>query len=40
MTVLLKFNHAPSDEADLTWNALRLAGQLKKDSAEVRLITF
>ena len=37
MTVLLIFNHAPYDGTDLTWNALRLAEQLKKDGAEVRL---
>lgn len=37
MTVLLIFNHAPYDGTDVTWNALRLAGQLKKDGAEVRL---
>jgi len=37
MTILLILNHAPYDGTDLTWNALRLAGQLKKDGAEVRL---
>jgi uncharacterized protein involved in oxidation of intracellular sulfur len=37
MTTLIILNHAPYDGTDLTWNALRLAGQLKKDGAEVRL---
>ncbi len=37
MTILLILNHAPYDGTDLTWNALRLAEQLKKDGAEVRL---
>jgi len=37
MTILLILNHAPYDGTDLAWNALRLAGQLKKDGAEVRL---
>jgi uncharacterized protein involved in oxidation of intracellular sulfur len=37
MTILLILNHAPYDGTDLTWNALRLAGQLTKDGAEVRL---
>jgi len=37
MTILLILNHAPYDGTDLTWNALRLAGQLIKDGAEVRL---
>jgi sulfur relay (sulfurtransferase) complex TusBCD TusD component (DsrE family) len=37
MTILLILNHAPYDGTDLTWNALRLAGQLKQDGAEVRL---
>ena len=35
--LLLTLNHAPDDGTDLTWNALRLVGQLKKDGAEVRL---
>lgn len=37
MKILLVLNHAPYDGTDLTWNALRLAGQLHKDGAEVRL---
>ncbi len=37
MAILLIFNHAPYDGTDLTWNALRLAGQLQKDGADVRL---
>jgi uncharacterized protein involved in oxidation of intracellular sulfur len=37
MTILLILNHNPYDGTDLTWNALRLAGQLRKDEAEVRL---
>lgn len=37
MTILIILNHAPYDGTDLTWNVLRLAGQLKKDGAEVRL---
>ena len=38
MTTLIILNHAPYDGSDLTWNALRLAGQLKKDEAEVRQV--
>lgn len=37
MTILLILNHAPYDGTDLTWNALRLAGRLQKDGAEVRV---
>jgi uncharacterized protein involved in oxidation of intracellular sulfur len=37
MTILLILNHAPYDGTDVTWNALRLAGQLKKDGIDVRL---
>ena len=37
MAILLILNHAPYDGTDLTWNALRLAGQLKKDGGEPRL---
>lgn len=37
MTTLVILNHAPYDGTDLTWNALRLAEQLHKDGAEVRL---
>ena len=29
MTTLIILNHTPYDGTDLTWNALRLAGQLK-----------
>ena len=36
MTVLLIFNHAPYDGTDLTWNALRLAGQLHQGGDDVR----
>jgi len=37
VAMLLILNHAPYDGTDLTWNALRLAGQLNKDGVEVRL---
>jgi uncharacterized protein involved in oxidation of intracellular sulfur len=37
MSVLIVFNREPYDGSDVTWNALRLAGQLLKDGQEVRL---
>jgi len=33
--LLLILNHAPYDGPDLTWNALRLPGQLNKDGVEL-----
>lgn len=37
MKTLLILNHNPYDGTDLTWNALRLADQLRKDGDQVRL---
>jgi len=34
---LIVFNHLPYDGSDVTWNALRLAGQLLEKDIEVRL---
>lgn len=36
-SVLMIFNHAPYDGTDVTWNALRLAGQLESTGHEVRI---
>ncbi len=36
-SILLIFNHAPYDGSDVTWNALRLAGQLVETGHEVRI---
>ncbi len=37
MKILIIFNREPYDNTDVTWNGLRLAGQLLKDGQEVRL---
>ena len=37
MKVLIVFNGAPYDGSDVTWNGLRLAGQLLKTGKEVRI---
>jgi hypothetical protein len=37
MTIPIILNHAAYDGSDLTWNALGLGEELKKDAAEVRL---
>ncbi|MBE9565444.1 MAG: DsrE family protein [Proteobacteria bacterium] len=37
MSVLIVLNHDPYDGTDVTWNALRLAGQLLDDGVEMRL---
>jgi len=37
MKILIIFNRAPYDSTDITWNGLRLAGQLLETGQEVRL---
>ena len=37
MKILIIFNHAPYDGTDVTWNGLRLAGQLHSTGNEVRI---
>ncbi|MCA1810049.1 MAG: DsrE/DsrF/TusD sulfur relay family protein [Kiritimatiellia bacterium] len=37
MTILIIFNREPYDNTDVTWNGLRLAGQLNKDGQTVRI---
>lgn len=37
MTTLIVLNHKPYDGTDVTWNALRLAGQLREDGSGVRV---
>ncbi|PKL49262.1 MAG: sulfur reduction protein DsrE [Candidatus Riflebacteria bacterium HGW-Riflebacteria-2] len=37
MKLLIVLNHAPYDGTDVTWNALRLAGQLQATGNEVRI---
>lgn len=37
MKILIIFNRPPYDSTDVTWNGLRLAGQLKKDGEDVRI---
>ena len=37
MKVLIIFNRQPYDNTDVTWNGLRLAGQLSKKKQEVRI---
>lgn len=37
MSVLIVFNREPYDSTDVTWNGLRLAGQLVKTGHEVRI---
>ena len=36
-SMLMIFNHAPYDGSDVTWNALRLAGQLQATGHIVRI---
>ena len=35
--ILIIFNREPYDNTDVTWNGLRLAGNLKKKGNEVRI---
>jgi uncharacterized protein involved in oxidation of intracellular sulfur len=35
--ILIIFNRPPYDSTDVTWNGLRLAGQLKKTGNDVRI---
>ena len=37
MAILIIFNREPYDNTDVTWNGLRLAGQLTEDQKEVRI---
>jgi len=37
MKTLIIFNHPPYDGTDITWNGLRLAGQLLESNQEVRI---
>lgn len=37
MTTLIVFNHEPYDGTDVTWNGLRLAGQLRRNEHAVRI---
>ena len=37
MTIMIILNRQPYDGTDITWNALRLAKQLKSDGQEVRI---
>lgn len=37
MKTLIIFNREPYDGTDITWNGLRLAGQLRKTGHEVRI---
>jgi uncharacterized protein involved in oxidation of intracellular sulfur len=37
MKVLIIFNREPYDNSDVTWNGLRLAGQLQESGQEVRI---
>ncbi len=37
MKVLIIFNREPYDNTDVTWNGLRLAGELAKTGQEVRI---
>ncbi len=37
MKILLVLNRIPYDATDVTWNGLRLAGQLKKNGEDVRI---
>ena len=37
MNVLIIFNREPYDNTDVTWNGLRLAGQLLKSGQKVRI---
>lgn len=37
MKILIIFNRPPYDSTDVTWNGLRLAGQLRKVGEDVRI---
>ncbi len=37
MKILIIFNREPYDSTDVTWNGLRLAGQLVKNGQQVRI---
>ena len=37
MKILIIFNREPYDNADVTWNGLRLAGKLREAAQEVRI---
>ena len=37
MSIMIILNRQPYDGTDITWNALRLAKQLKSDGQEVRI---
>ncbi len=37
MTILIIFNREPYDNTDVTWNGLRLAGQLAETKQDVRI---
>ncbi|PID47775.1 MAG: sulfur reduction protein DsrE [Proteobacteria bacterium] len=37
MRILIIFNREPYDNTDVTWNGLRLAGQLQETGQEVRI---
>ena len=37
MKILIIFNREPYDSTDVTWNGLRLAGQLTKNGRQVRI---
>jgi uncharacterized protein involved in oxidation of intracellular sulfur len=37
MEMLIVFNREPCDNTDVTWNALRLAGKLRKADQELRM---
>jgi len=37
MSILIVFNRQPYDGTDVTWNGLRLAGQLLESGHEVRV---
>jgi uncharacterized protein involved in oxidation of intracellular sulfur len=37
MKILIIFNREPYDDTDITWNGLRLAGQLLETGQEVRI---
>ena len=37
MKILIIFNHEPYDGTDVTWNGLRLAGQLLENNQEVKI---
>lgn len=37
MAILIIFNREPYDNTDVTWNGLRLAGQLTENQQKVRI---